>query len=151
MQKVFINVARGHHSFPLSSSRHLSACILCPLLLAGPAGPTLSVCYSLRTLATCSRQRLINGLQAQARIPGSFLMDSGNSTGNNAGMLVSRGESDEDEQIGWTKRWEQDRLGLVGWKRGGERWGGTESRGHVKLANNLNSPFKSWLCLCERK
>nr|KAF7397121.1 hypothetical protein H0235_016658 [Vespula pensylvanica] len=29
--------------------------------------------------ARCSRQRLINGLQAQSRIPGSFLMDNNNS------------------------------------------------------------------------
>lgn len=63
-----------------------------------------------------------------------------------------RSESDKEREkgVGETRniervRWREKRVDRH--RNGRER----ERRGRVKLANNLNSPFKSWLCLCERK
>lgn len=86
MHKVFINVARGHERALVSLSLPLSISLPC-----SPRFPRLSLLASHEresalplplSLAACGRQRLINGLQAQTRIPGSFLMDSGNSSNN---------------------------------------------------------------------
>lgn len=117
--------------------------------LSLPLAPLLSVTQR-GVLATCSRQRLINGLQAQARVPGSIFPDGQRQQhqqqrpgcrsprvrrGQMNALKEGRGRSPGRGCTG--RKRETDRVGRG---RGG---GGTESRGHVKLANNLNSPFKS--------
>ena len=114
MQKVFINVAlvataaaRFSLSLPSSLSLPLSIYLSSLFLLLRShvqliqPSPSLAPLLATSGFATCSRQRLINGLQAQARIPGSFLMDSGNSTGNNAARRdtsLSRRERERERE-----------------------------------------------------
>lgn len=173
MHKVFINVARGLERAPLSLSLSKTRPRL-SLLASRERESALPLPLSL---AACGKQRLINGLQAQARIPGSFLMDSGNSSNYTRPLRGGRrvgGKKGERERVefvgvgGWwlggkgvraikseRRGWREEeyRESLDGGKRG---WTSIETnererRGRVKLANNLNSPFKSRLCLCERK